>query len=502
MTSLPPLFPGGTPPQPAIPPGVLVVVDAPAEVDALPLGARIAGVVMSGGSGAIAIRTGVGTLIVESPVPLQKGAAVSLMVQTVAPGMVLRITQIAPAQREATFIAATRGQNKAGMPSPADRNAPGMPAAAVQTAGTAAASGGRIEAIVLRPLSGGTFGGAAGPGDAGAESDGRSPLSEGTRLSLRIVPSAPTHSPTGAPAGAPSSSATQFGPGQTLTARFVRSDGAGRPLLVSSAGPLVLSSPVNLPPQWSGELEIVAVLPQAPADVLAAREQIGSIQLLTDWRTLEHVLGVLSETDPAAARHVREAVLPQPTSSLAANFLKFLGLLRQGDVRGWIGDDAYRALANSQPDLLERLGADLRKQTPHAGGAGSGDWRILTVPMVVDGALAPVTMLIRNRPQPDKAGGANDGDSTRFVLDLALSRLGRMQIDGLLQAHGKQLDLIVRTEHPLAVDVQSGIRHIAAEAAAVSALRATVCFRAAPAHFLDTVALSNANAHLRSSLVI
>lgn len=499
MTSLPPLLPGGTPPQPAIPPGALIVVEAPAEVVALPVGARIDGAVLSNGAGAITIRTGFGTLIVESPVPLQKGAPVSLMVQTAAPGMVLRIAQLAPPQREPASIKATRGQATAETPSLAERSA------AIRAAGTAAAPGVRVEAVVLRPFPGVTFGATAGPTEAagaGAETDAQSPLPDGTRLSLRILSAAPAHPPTGAPAGGPSPLATRFSAGQTITASVVRIDSAGRPLLVSSAGSLVLTAPVNLPPQWTGALEILGLVPPPAADVLAAREQTGPFQPLTDWRTLEHVLGVLSESDPAAARHLREAVLPQPTSSLAANILKALGFLRHGDVRGWIGDDAYRILAGRQPDLLVRLGIDLRKLAPRAAGGGGGDWRIFTIPVVVDGALAPITMLIRNRPQPDKAGGANDSDSTRFVFDLALSRLGRMQIDGLLQAHGKQLDLIVRTERPLAANVQGGIRHVVAEAAAVTGLRAAVCFRAAPAHFLDVAALPDANTRLRGSLVI
>jgi hypothetical protein len=76
-----------------------------------------------------------------------------------------------------------------------------------------------------------------------------------------------------------------------------------------------------------------------------------------------------------------------------------------------------------------------------------------------------------------------------------------MQIDGLVQAQGKQLDLIVRTERALAADVQGGIRHILVEAGAVTGLRGAVGFRAAPASFLDADMLPPANGHPRSSLV-
>lgn len=505
MTVLPPVPAAGTPPQPAPSPaalpGVLIVVDAPAEVVALPLGARIDGAILSGGTGAIAIRTALGTVIVDSPVALPKGAPVALMVQAAAPGMVLRIIQMASLQREPPIVAATSGQGASAPPSLFERNAPGAPPASVRAAGMAAAARGHVEAIVLRPLPATTFGAMAGPADAAAAPGTHAPLPAGTRLSVRILPAAPAQASSGPSAGGSPPLTTQVGAGQTITASVVGIDGAGRPLLVSSAGSLVLTAPVNLPPQWSGALEVLDLLPPPSADLRAAREQPGGSPSLTDWRALEQVLGVLSEADPAAARHVRDTVLPQPTSSLAANILKVLGLLRHGDLRGWIGDDAYRTLAARQPDLLEQLGADLRKLAPPAA-AGGGDWRIFTLPLVVDGALAPITMLIRDRPQSDQPNGGNDGDSTRFVFDLALSRLGRMQIDGLLQAHGKQLDLIVRTERPLGADVQGGIRAVVTEAAAVTGLRAAVGFRAAPAQFLDAAALAGTGAHVRRNLVI
>jgi hypothetical protein len=497
MTSLPPLLSGGPAPQPAPSSAELTVVDAPAELNALQPGTRLAATVLSsgtGGTGGVAIRTAFGILIAESAAMLQKGASVSLLVRTAAPGMVLRITQMAPPHGEQTSVPAPRGPA-------AFVVAPGVTPSIVAgyAARESAKTGVEFAATVLRPFSGMTSGatpGPAGPADVAAEP--RFPFPAGTRLSLRIPTAGPT--PTGASHGDPSPVASRSRVGQTITASVIRTDGAGRPLLASSAGPLLLATPVHFPPQWTGELEILELTPPPPANLLAAPTGSGGFQ--PKWQTLEHILGVLSGTDPATARHVRETVLPQPTSSLAANLLAVLGLLRHGDIRGWIGDDAHRALAQSRPDLLDQLGAEVQELAPRSDRGAGGDWRIFSIPMMVDGVLAAITMLVRHRPQPDSAGGSEDGDSTRFVVDLVLSRLGRMQIDGLLQAHGRQLDLMVRTECPLAADVQAGIRSILAEATAITGLGATVCFRAAPAHFLDAVILAGANRDAGRSLVV
>ena len=321
-----------------------------------------------------------------------------------------------------------------------------------------------------------------------------------TRLGVRMLGSAPKHHSTG---GGSVSRVPHPRAGQIITASLVRTDGANRPLLTSSAGLLVLAAPMPLPHGWSGEFEILDVSPplDAASNGLAARGTTDG-SCTESWRTLGDILGCLSESDPAAARRISQAVLPQPTSSLAANLLKVLGLLRGGDIRKWIGKEAYLALARTRPDLLETLASDIQKLSPGTDGDAGNDWRTYIIPVIADGTLATIRMRVRSGARQNEKGAAVHSDSTRFVLDLALSRLGRMQIDGLVQARGKQLDLIVRTERPLAADVQGGIRHILLEAGAVTGLRGAAQFRTAPAPFLDAGTLPSANGRPRSSLVI
>lgn len=321
-----------------------------------------------------------------------------------------------------------------------------------------------------------------------------------TRLTLRMLGSAPNHSPA---SDGSSSGASRLGAGQIITASLVRTDGANRPLLTSSAGLLMLGTPMALPHGWSGAFEILEVSPplDAASNGLAARGTTDGSRTKS-WRTLGDVLGCLSESDPAAARRLSQAVLPQPTSSLAANLLKVLGLLRGGDMRKWIGAETCQSLARTRPDLLERLASDVQKLSPGADANAGDDWRTYIIPVIADGALAAIRMRVRSGTRQNEKGGAADSDRTRFVLDLALSRLGRMQIDGLVQARGKQLDLIVRTERPLAADVQGGIQHILLEAGAVTGLRGAAQFQTAPAPCLDADPLPPANGRPRSSLVI
>jgi hypothetical protein len=497
MTVLPPLASAS--------PATLPILDAPAELTALPVGMRITAAVVAVVNGSIALKTEFGTIMARnggvSTVPLQKGALVSLLVQTGTPAMALRIVEVISPQGEQVPCATMQGQPAAGGRELAGGQAAATPAVALAT--PADAAGARIEAIVLRPLAGTAFtpaGGSAEAADAGLEPAVPPLFPANTRLALRMLGSGPAHHPAGARSDGTSSQASRFGGRQTIMASVVRTDAAGRPLLTSSAGLLVLATAMQLPQEWSGEFEILGVRPP-PADGLAA-EDASRGSRIGGWQTLEHILGSLSQSDPEAARHMSQAVLPRPTSSLAADILKVLGLLRGGDVREWIGNEAYLGLARTRPDLLERLAADIQKLAPGADGNAGGDWRTLTIPVIADGALVAIRMRIRSSARQNEEGAASDSDSTRFVLDLALSRLGRMQIDGLVQAQGRQLDLIVRTERPLAADVQGGIRHILMEAGAVTGLRGAVGFRMASAQVLDADRLPPANRRLRGSLVI
>ena len=500
MTALPPLASGALPPQSATPAATLAILEAPADLNALPVGARLAGAVVAAVDGTVTIKTKAGTIIALPAIPLQKDALVSMLVQTAAPDMVLRIIQVIPPAPMQAQPAAFRGGLAGGQ-------AAATPAVAM--AKPAGAAGIQVEAIVLRPLAGAAFIPAGGPASATDAGPAARPMFPAdTRLALRMLDSGPGGGPAQPSTGFPGrrgSSSSPFGAGLTITASVLRTDGANRPLLTSPAGLLMLTTPIRLPHEWSGAFEILGASPPPdPASDEFAPQDTTDGSRTGHWRTLEDVLGSLSRSDPQAARHMSETVLPQPASSLAANLLKVFGLLRGGDVRKWIGNEAYHSLARTRPDLLERLAGDIQKLAPGADGSAGGDWRTFTIPVLVDGALAAIRMRIRSGARQNEEDGASESesDSTRFVLDLTLSRLGRMQIDGLVQARGKQLDLIVRTERPLAADVQGGIRHILLEAGAVTGLRGAAQFRAAPAPFLDADTLPPANGRLRSSLLI
>ena len=96
-----------------------------------------------------------------------------------------------------------------------------------------------------------------------------------------------------------------------------------------------------------------------------------------------------------------------------------------------------------------------------------------------------------NSDEQDKAR-----KGTRFILDLDLSRLGRIQLDGLVYQKDKHMDLIVRTEIPLPPRMHEDIRNIFQEAAEVTGIKGGISFQAAPPNFVETTPPTEPEEHL------
>ena len=78
----------------------------------------------------------------------------------------------------------------------------------------------------------------------------------------------------------------------------------------------------------------------------------------------------------------------------------------------------------------------------------------------------------------DSGGGASGGDgeeATRFVLEVSLTRLGDLQLDGLVR--GKRFDLILRTREGLPDAMRGDILQIFQDANEVAGYKGALTFQ-------------------------
>ncbi len=102
-------------------------------------------------------------------------------------------------------------------------------------------------------------------------------------------------------------------------------------------------------------------------------------------------------------------------------------------------------------------------------------------------------MHIKQRSEEENEEEESD-QGARFVIDLNLSQLGRLQLDGLLKKENRQFDLIIRSDNYLPPEIQNNIRGIFQKAMELTNNTGGLTFQAAPANFLSIQAHSAASA--------
>ncbi|MHA1152562.1 MAG: hypothetical protein ACTSQ7_07865 [Alphaproteobacteria bacterium] len=284
--------------------------------------------------------------------------------------------------------------------------------------------------------------------------------------------SAPPTTPGAARAPGAASGAIQF------TGTVTAVTHAGQPILQTPLGTLTLEirAPLQAGSRITFELPRGALAPFGPGAAGPAPAALGT--LAHSWPALDEALRVLREVAPpgVAAATLRDAI-PQPGSRLASGLLFFLSALSGGDVTRWIGNQASQALKSAGRDsLLSRLAQDFGQLRGLADNQG-GDWRLFFIPLYDGDQLRQLRLFLRHGGQDREGGGSqNDEDQTRFVVEVEMSRLGDLQLDGLVRE--KRLDLILRSRAPLSDVMRRDITQIFHEANEISGNQGNIGFQA------------------------
>jgi len=305
----------------------------------------------------------------------------------------------------------------------------------------------------------------------------------GTRFGVRITSIIPVNR-LGTGGGLPNSSTTSFLPGQSITGVVVGQNNTHHPIVQTHAGPITIATPTPVPIGTTIAFQILSALPESSGSAQhAVIGRTGSIIMETrEWPHLNDALRLLSESNPAIAQQVMNAALPRPDSALTANILLFIAALRGSEIRNWFGDAPTRALERLRPGLASRLSDDFNQVARLSDDNSGGDWRSIPVPMLNGQAIEQIQLFMRRRRRDSDA---DDSPETRFVIDVDLSQIGRIQMDGLIIQEKKSFDLIFRSEDHLTPKVQNDIRTIFINANEITGTSGGLIFRAAPPDFID-----------------
>jgi hypothetical protein len=426
-------------PAPSLAPAVVTLGPAaddplPAPLPAMPRGARLVGTVVplpdprikSGGalfvSDAAVLRLEPGP-VAAAKLRLPTGARLEVEVVQAATHLVTRI--VSPAE-----VALPAPARAVLGPLAAARGAAARASAPASTLARGLSLGQTITATVVQ---------ATGTGAAA-----------GTRLALTLRGYGAAAAPDGAP----------------MRAEVVGHDHGGALLVRIAETVLRLPTDAPLPPATILAFEVAA--PPAPAGEAVASAEAPRLEALA-----------LAAAGPApVAAAVAEAV-PNTTPRAIANLISYLLGLRSGDARppGFnpgVGERAGHALERAgRADLIERLGEELRT-LGRGGREPAGEWRQLPLPWHDGGRLHFPVLWLHEHHRP--AGADRETEpGTRLVVDVRLSRLGPLQIDGFYRKG--RFDVAVRTRDPLAQAIRRNLRAIYGDVLAVAGLGGSLAFQ-------------------------
>lgn len=240
---------------------------------------------------------------------------------------------------------------------------------------------------------------------------------------------------------------------------FVQPKASEPPMIVSGAGVIALNEKISVPHLSTLTLKIVSLTPpEIPVPDFSPAQENAS-----PWNVLNEAISALEQID-APAVDALKTVLVQTGNKMPALILNYLNAVNAGaDVRAWLGDANVRAL-----ESLGKRGQAVLKQLEKefSSGAkkmtdGKSVWKGYDIPFMTGTAVEPVSLYLqqssealeeraKNKPAPVTA--------VRFVLDLNLTKLGRVQLEGLSQRAKRSFNLNIRHAYPFDASFEDRVR--------------------------------------------
>lgn len=211
----------------------------------------------------------------------------------------------------------------------------------------------------------------------------------------------------------------------------------------------------------------------------AAPPLSGPVGLATGWPTLLESVSVLQRSDPVAAQQLTQAIPDGGPRSVAAA-ISFVQAMRSGDARQWPGDPTLRALERTGPrgaQLAATLSGEVAELASRTRESGT-EWRALPIPWNAGGEIDRVALITRREGEDDADGSkGKNGGGTRFLIDLNLSRLGPVQLDGMFKKDARVFDMVMRTKEALPEDMRRDLLGLFAEANGAMGLKGGLSFQ-------------------------
>jgi len=263
--------------------------------------------------------------------------------------------------------------------------------------------------------------------------------------------------------------------GQSVTATVVSNESSRETILQTPIGIIRLQPGTVLPAGSTVKLEITSTLP--PLETNATEATSGASAPLTElaqqWTSLQQIVTLLAGRAGTSGFNVIQDtmpwVMPPPglamppaaaTQNIPTGLMLFMAALRGGDFRNWLGEANSKWLQDQGHDaLIAKATSEFTLLARQFSEPQPGHWQALFFPIAVGGEVQQARIFVkRDRKQGNNQQGKKN-DDTRFVVEVDLTQLGEMQMDGFVRRRDREVhfDLVIRSLIPLAKEIQQDI---------------------------------------------
>lgn len=335
----------------------------------------------------------------------------------------------------------------------------------------------------------------AAPAPAAAAPPQAPPDPRAELLALAAAVKAPPAAAPATPAATPSPIIPAATPpavpaGQVIVGTVVAPEPSGATLVQTPLGTLRLSTPTPLAIGSKVMLETLP-LPAAQAAPLPAPVPAPFTEIARQWTSLQQIAQLLASSGlpmqpgmpsllPSASGN---AISPKEISS---GLMFFIAALKGGNFRNWLGENSVQWLQNNgHAALLKKAEAEFTfmgrtfAETP-VPGQPQQPWQALVFPFAAYGHWQQARIFVKRDRDPEKKQPGKKQGDTRFVIEVTLSQLGEMQMDGFVRRkkEATEFDLFIRSHAPLDREVEREISRIYSETGEAAGYRGSLVFQA------------------------
>jgi hypothetical protein len=203
----------------------------------------------------------------------------------------------------------------------------------------------------------------------------------------------------------------------------------------------------NLPIPTTTKMGLAPLLP----------EVVNISDLLEGWSSLSHLISSLNLNNFGAMANMVAAKIPNTASpaNMAAGIVFFMAAIGRSFGKNskpaeiWLGKSLTTELKkNGHEALLTRLNGEMMRIGDLAGDGTLREWRPAMFPISNGSEIQAIPFFIKKQSGDQNEGtledqNAKDEKNTRFMIELNLSQMGNILIDGMLTP--KRLEIIIKT---------------------------------------------------------